>query len=241
MDLAAARARLIFALDVDDAPQAYALAERLADRVGWIKVGLRLFNAGGPDLVRRVAALGPRIFLDLKFHDIPDQVEGACRVAAGLGVGLLTVHAAGGRAMLQAAVRGAAAGAPGGQEAPGILAVTVLTSLDASDLRSTGVDRAVDAQVLGLATLAVDAGCRGVVSSPQELGALRASVPSTFGILCPGIRPAGSAHGDQKRVLGPREAIEAGATWIVVGRPIQQAPDPAVAADSIVEAIRAAG
>lgn len=238
MDRPSARDRLVFALDVDDPAQATALAARLAAEVGWFKIGLRAFVRGGEPFVSSIASLGPRVFLDLKFHDIPDQVEGACRAAAELGVGLLTVHAGGGPAMLAAAVRGAKAGARG--EAPGVLAVTVLTSLDDADLRAVGVSRPVEVQVPALAQLAHEAGCRGVVASPHELPILRAALPKTFGILCPGIRPAGAALGDQKRVMGPAEAIRGGADWIVVGRPIQQAPDPVAAAAAIVDAIQGA-
>ncbi len=234
----AARRRLIFALDLDDLQQAMALADDLRGEVGWIKVGLRLHTRAGPEIVQSLLALGHHVFLDLKFHDIPDQVAGACRAAARLGAGILTVHGSGGRAMLTAAAEGAAEGArAAGFQPPAVLAITVLTSLDSTDLADVGVSRPLDEQVLGLAGLAAAAGCAGVVASPRELGKLRAAFPSPFRILTPGIRPAGTESGDQKRVLGPEAAVEGGADWLVVGRPIQQAPDPAAAARAIVQSM----
>ena len=181
--------------------------------------------------------MGFRLFLDLKFHDIPAQVEGACRSAAALGAELMTVHACGGRAMLEAAARGAARGA---DEAgigfdPRVLAVTVLTSLDDSDLNDIGVNRSINDQVLALAQLARASGCGGVVASPKELPLLRPNLPSPFGILTPGIRPTGAAVGDQKRVTTPADAIAGGSDWLVIGRPIRNAPDRAAATRAILE------
>lgn len=234
--LNAARDRLVFALDLDDAADALTVARDLRQELRWIKVATRLYTRAGPPLLAELTAMGFRLFLDLKFHDIPAQVEGACRSAAALGAELMTVHAGGGRAMLEAAARGAATGA---QEAGGldcrVLAVTVLTSLDDTDLRDIGVQRSTDDQVLALARLAQAAGCGGVVASPKELGLLRPNLPSPFGILTPGIRPAGAAVGDQKRVTTPADAIAAGSDWLVIGRPIRNAADRAAATRAILE------
>jgi orotidine-5'-phosphate decarboxylase len=231
--LDAARDRLVFALDLDAPEQALQVARQLRGELRWIKVATRLFTRAGPPLCQELRDLGFRLFLDLKFHDIPDQVEGACRSAASLGAELMTVHASGGRAMLEAAVRGARSGAGDGAP-PRVLAVTVLTSLDASDLAAAGVHRQPEEQVLALAGLASDAGCGGVVASPRELPLLRPALPSPFGILTPGIRPAGAAVGDQKRVTTPADAVRGGADWLVVGRPIRQAQDRVAATRSIL-------
>ncbi len=226
--------RLVFALDVADPDDARALAQRLTGELRWIKVATTLFTKAGPGFIGELRAMGYRVFLDLKFHDIPAQVHGACASAAALGVGLLTVHASGGPEMLRQAAAGARAGAEAaGVEPPTVLAVTALTSLDASDLRAVGIDAALPDHVLRLATLARDCGCGGVVASPQELELLRPALPAPFGILTPGIRPAGSAAGDQKRVLTPAKAIAAGADWLVVGRPIRTADDPVAATRAI--------
>jgi orotidine-5'-phosphate decarboxylase len=234
--LDAARDRLVFALDVDSGEEALAIARSLRGELRWLKVATQLFTRTGPDLVRQLRELGFRIFVDLKFHDIPVQVEGACRSAAALGAELMTVHSVGGRAMLEAAARGAAAGAAeAGIPTPRVLAVTVLTSLDASDLADIGVVRGTEEQVVALARLARDSGCGGVVASPRELPLLRPAVPSPFGILTPGIRPAGSAAGDQKRITTPGDAIRGGSDWLVVGRPIRTATDRAAAARAILD------
>jgi orotidine-5'-phosphate decarboxylase len=229
---AAARQRLVVALDVDDADSALRLARLVATHAGWVKVASRLYARCGSDLVESLVDAGVAVFLDLKFHDIPDQVHGACRAARDMGVGLLTVHASGGAAMLQAAVEGA------GNDR--VLAVTVLTSLDTTDLVAVGVARPLEAQVLALAALAEQAGCRGVVSSPQELRALRTRVSTGFGLMTPGIRGPGDAAHDQKRTMAADAAIRAGATWIVVGRPIRDAADPGAAAAAIRTAIEGA-
>lgn len=231
-----ARNRLIFALDIEDPGEALACAEQLRGTLRWIKVATRLYTKAGAPLINDLQGLGFHVFLDLKFHDIPAQVEGACRAAASLGVGLMTVHSCGGRAMLEAAVRGAAQGSEdqNGPEAK-VLAVTVLTSLDQSDLSEIGVDHSVDDQVLSLAKLAQGAGCAGIVASPRELPFLRPALPQPFGILTPGIRPAGAAIGDQKRVTTPGDAIRGGADWLVVGRPIRNADDRVSAARAILE------
>jgi orotidine-5'-phosphate decarboxylase len=231
-----ARNRLVFALDIDDPAEALACARDLVGTVRWIKVATRLYTRAGAPLIGELRAMGYSVFLDLKFHDIPDQVEGACRAAARLGVGLLTVHASGGRAMLEAAVGGASLGAREAETlGTSVLAVTVLTSLDQSDLSAVGVERTVDAQVLALARLARDAGCAGVVASPRELPLLRPAVPRPFGILTPGIRPAGTEAQDQKRVTTPADAVRGGADWLVVGRPIRNAASRSAAAAAILE------
>lgn len=219
-----ARERLVFALDIDEPQQALQVARELAGELRWIKVATRLYTRAGSALIDELHELGFRVFLDLKFHDIPDQVHGACRAAGRLGVGLMTVHSVGGRAMLEAAATGAAEGAAeAGHPSPTVLAVTVLTSLDASDLSDIGVQRPVEEQVLALARLTRESGCGGVVASPKELRLLRPALPSPFGILTPGIRPAGSAAGDQKRIMTPEQAVSLGSDWLVVGRPIRNA------------------
>ena len=236
-----ARDRLVFALDIADPEEALQCARSLAGTLRWIKVATTLFTRGGAPLVSDLRALGFSVFLDLKFHDIPAQVEGACAAAARLGVGLMTVHAAGGPEMLAAAARGALAGAQeAGHPPPIVLAVTVLTSLDQTDLAAIGVARSVEDQVLALARLAQAAGCGGIVASPRELPLLRPALSRPFGILTPGIRPRGAAVGDQKRVTTPRDAILGGSDWLVVGRPIRNAPDRAAAATAILEEMAAA-
>lgn len=236
MDLQAARDRLVFALDLDDPAEALGVARDLAGELAWIKVATRLFTRAGPPLIADLRTMGYRIFLDLKFHDIPDQVRGACQSAATLGAELMTVHGTGGRAMLEAAADGARKGCiEAGTAGARVLAVTVLTSLDDSDLAEVGIDRTTDEQVLALAHLARNAGCGGVVASPKELPLLRPALPSPFGILTPGIRPAGAAAGDQKRVTTPADAVLGGADWLVVGRPIRNAPDRKAAARAILE------
>ncbi len=232
-----ARDRLIFALDVGSREEALRVADSLAGELRWIKVATTLFTAAGAPLIAELRDRNFDVFLDLKFHDIPAQVAGACRSAAGLGVKLMTVHSAGGQAMLEAAVHGAALGSSEGMlsEPAKVLAVTVLTSLDQSDLTDIGVERPVEEQVLALARLTQAAGCHGVVASPKELPLLRSSLPAPFGILTPGIRPSGAERGDQKRVTTPREAILGGSDWLVVGRPIRNAPDRTAATRAILE------
>jgi orotidine-5'-phosphate decarboxylase len=219
--------RLIVPLDVPSAAEADALLERLDGVPSWIKVGLELFCAEGPSIVTAYAARGLRVMLDLKLHDIPETVARATARVASLGAGLLTVHAGGGRAMLEAAVRGC------GEVR--ILAVTVLTSLDDADLAEIGAEGPVADLVRRRAELAIAAGCHGVVASPHEVAAIRAIAPPGFVIVTPGVRPAGSAAGDQKRVMTPRDARAAGADMVVVGRPLRDAPDPAAAARAVVD------
>jgi orotidine-5'-phosphate decarboxylase len=227
-----ARQRLIVALDVPGAAASDELVNRLQGTCQWFKVGLELFTAAGPAVLEPLVAHGRSVFLDLKFHDIPNTVAGAVRSAAAtLGVRMITVHAAGGPAML-AAARDALQGI---DNPPELLAVTVLTSMDAAALKAAGVDRSPADQVNLLAKMALDAGIRGFVCSPQEVSALRAVTGPEGIIVVPGIRPAGAVVDDQKRVATPAQALRAGANFLVVGRPIAQAPDPARAAEAILK------
>jgi orotidine-5'-phosphate decarboxylase len=223
------------AVDRPDLEGTLALAQALAAHVGGIKLGLEFFTAEGPRGVEAVAALGLPIFLDLKLHDIPNTVAGAVREVTRLGVAMLTLHASGGRAMLEAAVAAAAAAS----RRPWLLGVTVLTSLDQADLAATGVDAAPDAQALRLAKLAVAAGLDGLVCSPLEIAGLRHALGQRPKIVVPGIRPDGGGD-DQKRVMGPVEALALGADILVIGRLITRAPVPAVAAAAIARQLRLA-
>ena len=227
--------RLIVALDVSSAAAAQKIVTALGDSVHVYKVGMQLYTAEGPQVVRDLVGSGRQVFLDLKYHDIPNTVASAVREAVQLGVSMLTVHASGGERMLRAAAE--AAGVHASQSSPQILAVTVLTSLDQGDLHLTGVSGALLDQVLRLASIALGTGCAGVVSSAREVKALRAKLGENFLIVNPGVRPAGADHGDQARVVTPAEAIQAGATHIVVGRPITAAQDPAAAARAIQQEI----
>lgn len=224
--------RLIVALDFPNAASALDLTDRLGPACRWVKVGLELFIAEGPQVVSTLTARGLHVFLDLKLHDIPNTVAGAVRTASAAGARLLTLHAAGGPAMLEAAAN-AAAGLP---TPPQILAVTVLTSMDSPQLQAVGISDPPAAQVARLASAAWNSGIHGFVCSPQEIASTRASFPAAT-LVIPGIRPAGAAVGDQKRVATPASAITAGADFLVVGRPITQAPDPAAAAAAILEEI----
>lgn len=226
----AARKRLIVALDVPGLPDAIALADRLEGTCGWVKVGLELYVAAGPAVLEPLLKRGYSVFLDLKLHDIPNTVAGAVRSAAGLGVGMLTVHAGGGPAML-AAAKSALAGAANPSE---LLAVTVLTSMDAAQCSAVGVEREPARQVELLAKMGLDSGIRGFVCSPQEVAALRDLTGPDGVLVIPGIRPAGAAIGDQKRIATPSDALRNGASYLVVGRPITQAQAPAQAAAAIV-------
>ena len=234
--------RLIVALDVSSAAAAQKIVTALGDTVHLYKVGMQLYTAEGPQVVRDLVSSGRQVFLDLKYHDIPNTVASAVREAAQLGVTMLTVHASGGEKMLRAAAEASpvGAGAHARQSPLQILAVTVLTSMDESDLHQTGVSGALLDQVLRLASTALGAGCAGVVSSAREVKALRAKLGENFLIVNPGVRPAGTDHGDQARVVTPAEAIQAGATHIVVGRPVSAAKDPAASARAIQQEIRAA-
>ena len=225
-------AELIVALDVQTREEAVAKIRQIGEPVGFYKIGLELFTAEGPDVVKAVKDLGKKVFLDLKFHDIPRTVERAVRSGAKLGVDLMTIHSVGGRAMIRAA---ADAAAEFGETRPRILAVTVLTSLDRSDLEDVGISGRTPAeQVAAMARFAVDNGADGLVSSPKEVGALSRSLKAGTLFVTPGVRPAGSAVGDQKRVATPSDAVRDGATHLVVGRPILAAEDPTAAARSIL-------
>ena len=231
------RDRLIVALDVDSLAQAERLAERLDGLVRRFKIGSQLFTAGGPAVVEAIQKRGAEVFLDLKFHDIPNTVAGAAREAARLGVFMFNVHASGGLAMMKAAADGAAASAKElSVRRPLVIAVTVLTSLDRAALhRELGVTTSVEGHVLRLSELAREAGLDGTVASPVEIAAIRRSLGAAWVIVTPGVRPAGSAAGDQSRVATPSAAVRAGAHYLVVGRPITGAPDPAAAAAAILE------
>ena len=231
-----ARQRLVFALDIDLPEPALEMARALRGVVTWIKVGVRLYLRGGRPLLEELRGLGFQVFLDLKFHDIPAQVEGATFAAARIGVDMMTIHASGGRAMMEAAVRGARGGAESiDREPPIVLAVTVLTSLDDDDLADLGVTRATKLQVLELARLAHSCGCSGVVCSPRELPILRQELPPPFALLTPGIRPASTSSDDQKRVTTPADACRGGSNYLVVGRPIRKAPEPVEAARRVLD------
>ncbi|MDZ4168549.1 MAG: orotidine-5'-phosphate decarboxylase [Coriobacteriia bacterium] len=227
--------RLIIALDCDG-HQAMALARTLVDEVRWLKVGMTLFYEQGPEIVERLRALGFEIFLDLKLHDIPHQVEGAARQVAALGARMLTVHAAGGRAMIEAAVRGAEAGArDAGVSAPAVIAVTVLTSMSDAELPDIGVGTGAVEQVERLANLAKGAGVAGVVCSPKEAAIVRTVVGESALVVTPGVRPLWADAGDQSRIATPTSALNAGASHLVIGRPVTDAASPAYAAAQILQ------
>ena len=224
-------AELIVALDVQTRAEAVEKVKAIGDSVGFYKIGLELFTAEGPDVVKAVKDLGKRVFLDLKFHDIPRTVERAVRSGGKLGVDLMTIHSGGGKAMIQAAAQAAA---EFGAAAPKILAVTVLTSLDQSDLEDVGIKGRTPAeQVEAMAKFAIENGANGLVCSPKEVGNLSKMLKTGTLFITPGVRPAGAAVGDQKRVATPADAVRDGATHLVVGRPILAAEDPVAAAKAI--------
>jgi orotidine-5'-phosphate decarboxylase len=232
--------RLLIALDVASANEAFAVTDRLRGAVGGFKIGHQLFTSAGPSVVRTLVARGDRVFLDLKFHDIPNTVAGAVASATDLGVWMLTVHAAGGAAMLDAARRAAAERATAlGRARPLVVGVTVLTSLDAAGLASVGVDSSPLDQTLRLTQLTERAGLDGVVASPQETAAIRAACGRAFAIVTPGIRGGSAATGadDQRRTMAPGDAIRAGSSYLVVGRPVTGAADPRAAAQTIAAEI----
>jgi len=230
------RQRLIVALDVPSAAAAQEVVAAVGDSAFIYKVGMQLYTAEGPSVVRDLVASGRRVFLDLKYHDIPNTFASAVTEAAKLGVSMLTVHASGGGKMLRAAVDAARAVDP----RLVILAVTILTSMSDSDLDKIGVHGQIVDQVLRLAALALADGCQGVVASAREASDLRKRLGFDYAIVTPGVRPAGAEHGDQARVVTPNEAISAGATHIVVGRPITAASDPGAEAREILSQIAAA-
>jgi orotidine-5'-phosphate decarboxylase len=239
------RSSLIVALDFDSLSSAVKFAKQVADLVGMFKIGNQLFTAAGPAAVKEIAALGSGVFLDLKYHDIPNTVAGAVLSAAGLpGVQLVNVHALGGKAMMEAAAQAISAGVPMGADRPRLLAVTILTSMDQKAMRDVGIGGAPKLRVLKLAQLAKNAGVDGVVASVEETKAIRKACGGDFLIVTPGVRPKDSAvesqSDDQTRKATPTEAIRAGADFLVVGRPILAAPDPRAAAQSVVDEIAAA-
>jgi orotidine-5'-phosphate decarboxylase len=244
------RSSLIVALDFDSLTSGLKFAKSVADLVGMFKIGNQLFTAAGPAAVREVAALGPGVFLDLKFHDIPNTVAGAVLSSAAMtGVQLVNVHALGGSAMLQAAAQAISAGQPMGADRPRLLAVTVLTSMDQKAMREVGITGPPKDRVLKLAKLSKAAGVDGVVASVQEAREIRKACGRDFLIATPGVRPKDTEHkgknaaskaDDQARTATPTEAITAGADFLIVGRPILAAADPRAAAQAIVDEIAAA-
>jgi orotidine-5'-phosphate decarboxylase len=229
---------IIAALDVPSAEAALCLAEKIAPAVGAFKIGSELFTAAGPDIVRKIRAKGKWVFLDLKFHDIPNTVAKAVAAAVRLDVQMLTVHAGGGPAMLRAAEAAAQETARTlGQAPPLVLGVTVLTSMDSNELSAIGVAANVAHQVEWLARVAIEAGLRGLVCSPLEIADLREMAPAEMQLVTPGIRTGAEAADDQKRTLTPREALDAGANWLVIGRPVYAAADPLAAAEGILRSI----
>lgn len=228
-----ARDRLIVAVDTD-ADGARRLARSLKGHVRWLKVGMTLFYGSGPAIVEELKADGFDLFVDLKLHDIPHQVEGAARTLAGLGVQMLTVHAGGGEQMMRAAVDGVRAGAGGQSERPAVLAVTVLTSMSAPGLASVGVARPAGEQVALLAELAHSSGVDGIVCAPPEARAMRHLLGPDALVVTPGVRPAWAAADDQARIMDPAGALAAGASHLVIGRPITGATDPAQAAQRVL-------
>lgn len=233
--------RIFCALDLPEIAAAQALAERISPAIGGIKLGLEFFVRNGPAGIHALAESGLPLFLDLKFHDIPNTVRGAVLSLQGLPVDFLTIHASGGPAMMQAAARARdEAGLSGRRGKTRILGVTVLTSLDAADLARLGQNPDTAAQVERLARLAEEAGLDGIVCSPAEVASVRRAVGSDFILMVPGIRPEGGSGGDdQKRTMSPRSAIAAGADYLVIGRPITAAADPAAAAAHILESLGA--
>jgi orotidine-5'-phosphate decarboxylase len=228
--------RLVVALDFPSAGDALAFTDRLEGSCKWFKVGLELYYAAGNRLIEDLKGRGFEVFLDLKLHDIPNTVAGAVRSVARTGASLLTIHAGGGSAMMQAAAEAAGAIA----DAPRLLAVTVLTSMDTAELTGVGVNEGAADQVMRLARLARAAGIEGMVCSPEEVAALRADLGSEVMLVTPGIRPAGADVGDQRRIATPAAAIAMGASKLVVGRPITQAREPAAVVRAILEEIQRA-
>ena len=230
---------IIVALDLPTAEQAIALAEQVAPAVGAFKIGKELFTAVGPDIVRRIRATGASVFLDLKFHDIPNTVAKAVASAVRLDVQMLTIHAGGGSEMMRAAEESAQkTAAQAGLNAPLVLGVTVLTSSDANTLAEVGCEPNPGKQVERLAKLAVSSGLRGLVCSPLEIVQLRQILPASVQLVTPGIRTGAEKADDQKRTLSPREAMDAGASWLVIGRPITAAPNPREAAEKILASLK---
>jgi orotidine-5'-phosphate decarboxylase len=226
---------IIVALDVPNGEAALALASQLAPAVGAFKIGKELFTSAGPEMVRKIRGTGAAVFLDLKFHDIPNTVAKAVAAAVRLDVQMLTIHTSGGSEMMRAAEASAQeTAAKLGTKAPLVLGVTVLTSMDANSLAELGLEPNVGKQVERLADLAVRSGLRGLVCSPLEIAALRQRLPAEVQLVTPGIRAGTDKSDDQKRTLSAREAVAAGASWLVIGRPICAAPNPRAAAEAIL-------
>lgn len=226
---------LILVLDAQSPSAVMPTLRQLQGTVKWAKIGLEMFTACGPDCVREVADMGFNIFLDLKLHDIPNTVAKAVQSVSKLPIKMLTIHTAGGREMMEWSAKAQRDYAPDLL----LLGVTVLTSMSAAGLNETGVSDAPEQQVLRLGRLAIDSGLRGLVCSPLEIAPLRSALPADVALVTPGIRPAGSAAEDQSRIMTPAQAAQAGASFLVVGRPISKAPDPAAAARSILQEIAA--
>lgn len=234
----AMRNPIIVALDVPNVDKALALAGQLAPFVGAFKIGSELFTSAGPDIVKRIRATGAMVFLDLKFYDIPNTVAKAVASAVRMDVQMLTIHTSGGLLMMQAAEKSAQETAKElGRPAPLILGVTVLTSMDGNELSQIGIQPNVGHQVERLADLAVQAGLRGLVCSPLEIAALRQRIPEDMQLVTPGIRTGADKADDQKRTLSAQQAVEAGANWLVIGRPIYAAADPQAAAKEILASL----
>ena len=230
---------IICALDTTDIEAARTLADSLNGSIAALKLGLEFFTANGANGVREAATPKTPLFLDLKFHDIPNTVAGAIRATAGIDTFMMTVHTQGGQAMLRAAIDASMElAATTGKARPLIVGVTILTSLDQNDLSAIGVDHALNDQVRLLADLAQHAGLDGVVCSPKEIALLREHCGPDFKLIVPGIRPEGSAQGDQKRTMTPHEALSQGADYLVIGRPITESPDPKAAAESILNSLQ---
>lgn len=234
---------VVVALDVATAAQALELVEKLRGLVGMFKIGKQLFTAAGPDIVRRIIDLGEDVFLDLKFHDIPNTVAGAAVAATRLGVKIFNLHASGGSAMMRAAAEATdAVASREGLQRPLILGVTVLTSLNQQSLHETGVAGSVEEQVIRLARLCAASGIDGVVASPREIMQIRQAITRPdFVVLVPGVRPAGAALNDQSRVMTPAEALQAGADYLVIGRPVTASDDPVLAVEKILKEIGSTG
>jgi orotidine-5'-phosphate decarboxylase len=231
--------RFIVALDVSSLEEAEKLLSKLSGTVKVFKIGKELFTSAGPEIVRRVHSQGGKVFLDLKFHDIPNTVAGACTAATKLGVFMLNVHASGGRKMMSMAADAVQkAASETGKSTPILLGVTVLTSMGAEDLAEVGVSKNLQTQVQDLAKLSKQCGLGGVVASGQEIELIRNAVGNDFYIVTPGVRPAWAAAGDQKRIVTPKEAMDRGASFIVVGRPITHADNPKYAAEQILNEIK---
>jgi len=228
--------KIILVLDVSSRDEAMKLVRPLYAHVGMFKVGMQLFTAEGPSLVKEIVDLGGKVFLDLKFHDIPNTVSHGVLEAARLGVSLMTIHAAGGRVMMETVARELQD--KFGDRKPMVVAVTVLTSLNDAGLQEVGIARPMAPQVVAMAKLAEDCGVAGVVCSPQEIELVRSSVGPNFKIVTPGIRMPGQSANDQQRLATPREALTAGADYIVVGRAVTAAPDPRQALDALIQSVQ---